>query len=120
MVAPSRGRIIVDTNFPYYDKPVTVDGYGVYVVFKTRQWCWAHILREAKDAGKTSRQAHALYDTLKKKFLFANPLADGGIGVTLPYDTLKKKFLFAKGLGHHHRRRRRRRTIPGSSSTTCW
>ncbi len=62
------------THKVYYDKPATVDGYGVYVVFKTRQWCWAHILREAKDADKTSRQAHALYDTLKKKFLFAKGL----------------------------------------------
>ena len=74
LAAPSRARVVVDTNFPYYDKPVTVDGYGVYVVFKIRQWCWAHILREAKDAGKTSRQAHALYTALKKKFLFAKGL----------------------------------------------
>ncbi len=74
LAAPSRARVVVDTNFPYYDKPVTVDGYGVYVVFKIRQWCWAHILREAKDASKTSRQAHALYTALKKKFLFAKGL----------------------------------------------
>ena len=31
------------------DKPVTVDGYSVYVsLFHTRQRCWAHILRDAE------------------------------------------------------------------------
>ncbi len=74
LAAPSRGRAVVDMNFPYYDKPVTVDGYGVYAAFKTRQWCWAHILREAREAGKTSRKAHALYGTLKKKFIHAKGL----------------------------------------------
>ncbi|MCE2509091.1 MAG: transposase, partial [Nitrosopumilaceae archaeon] len=32
------------------DKPVTVDGYSVYLLlFGTLQRCWAHILRDAED-----------------------------------------------------------------------
>ncbi len=32
------------------DKPVTVDGYSVYLsLFRTLQRCWAHILRDAED-----------------------------------------------------------------------
>ncbi len=74
LAAPSRGRAVVDMNFPYYDKPVTVDGYGVYAAFKIRQWCRIRILREAREAGKVSRQAHALYVALKKKFIHAKGL----------------------------------------------
>ncbi len=35
------------------------------------QLCALHILREAKDAGRTSRQAHASYVALRKKFIHA-------------------------------------------------
>ena len=35
-------------HFPYYDKPITCDGYPAYNVFHTRQRCWAHILRESE------------------------------------------------------------------------
>ena len=45
--AVSRGAPVLDHTAPYYSKPITCDGYVVYKSFKTRQWCMAHIIREA-------------------------------------------------------------------------
>ena len=44
----TRGAAEIDCHFPYYDKPITCDGYSSYSVFHTKQRCWAHILREAE------------------------------------------------------------------------
>ena len=44
----TRSAAEIDCHFPYYDKPITCDGYPAYNVFHTRQRCWAHILRESE------------------------------------------------------------------------
>ena len=44
----TRGAAEIDCHFPYYDKPITCDGYAGYNVFHFRQRCWAHMLREAE------------------------------------------------------------------------
>ena len=42
------GAAEIDCHFPYYDKPITCDGYSVYNVFHTRQRYWTHVLQEAE------------------------------------------------------------------------
>ena len=44
----TRSAAEIDCHFPYYDKPITCDGYQAYNVFRTRQCCWAHMLRESE------------------------------------------------------------------------
>ena len=48
----TRGELVLSTYFSgLVDKPVVVGGYAVYPgFFKTIQWCWAHILRDAEAA----------------------------------------------------------------------
>ena len=43
----TRSTAEIDCHFPYY-KPITCDVYPGYNVFRIRQRCWAHILREAE------------------------------------------------------------------------
>ena len=38
----------MELHCPHYEIPIVVDGYRVYQKFKTRQRCWAHVLREAE------------------------------------------------------------------------
>ena len=38
----------IDCHFPYYNKPITCDGYPAHNVFHTKQRCWTHILRESE------------------------------------------------------------------------
>ena len=67
-VIGSRGAIVIDQYYSKCtDKPVTTDGYAVYNMFEIRQRCWAHILRESKDAVICS-QTHLLHENLKTLF----------------------------------------------------
>ena len=60
----SRAAAVLDLHFPYWDIPITVDGYAAYNRFKTIQRCWSHILRDAEfesvDESKT-----ILYEKLR-------------------------------------------------------
>ena len=77
------------------DKPVTVDGYSVYTyLFRTRQRCWAHILRGAEDvciSHPDTPHYRDLYRSLKlvlhrAKEAAARTAAAGGA----PMDTCKQ------------------------------
>ena len=47
-VAGSRGGPVPDLHSPHFHIPIVVDGYAAYNVFKVRQRCWAHVLRDAE------------------------------------------------------------------------
>ena len=47
-VAGSRGGPVLDLHCPHFHIPIVVDGYAAYNVFKVRQRCWAHVLRDAE------------------------------------------------------------------------
>ncbi len=61
------------------DKPITVDGYSVYLsLFSTLQRCWAHILRDAEDvciSHPKSQYYLDLYRSLKSIFHRAKEVA---------------------------------------------
>ena len=67
----TRSAAEIDCHFPYYDKPITCDGYPVYNVFHTRQRCWAHILRESEFImydKKTNQTAAMLHHKLQELY----------------------------------------------------
>ena len=45
-VAGTRGAAVPGEHYPYWDTPLTCDGFSGYNGFKRRQRCWAHVLRE--------------------------------------------------------------------------
>lgn len=49
-LAASRGTAVLEHYCPYTDRPVTCDGYTAYRIFRILQCCWAHMLRESRDA----------------------------------------------------------------------
>ena len=52
VVAASRSAEILRLYFPFFDKPLTADGYAGYALFKTPQRCRAHVLRESLHAAQ--------------------------------------------------------------------
>ena len=67
----TRSTAEIDCHFPYYDKPITCDGYPAYNVFHTRQRCWAHILRESEFImydKKTNQTAAVLHHKLQELY----------------------------------------------------
>ena len=67
----TRSDAEIDCHFPYYDKPITCDGYPAYNVFHTRQRCWAHILRESEFImydKKTNPTAAMLHHKLQEMY----------------------------------------------------
>ena len=48
-VEGSRGEAVLREHFPFFERPLTADGYQPYKnLFGTLQRCWAHISRESK------------------------------------------------------------------------
>ncbi len=43
---------ILDMFFPFFETPLTSDGYPGYLKFRIRQRCWAHETRETRYAAK--------------------------------------------------------------------
>ena len=67
----TRSAAEIDCHFPYYDKPITCDGYAAYNVFHIRQRCWAHILRESEFImydKKTNPTAAMLHHKLQEMY----------------------------------------------------
>ena len=67
----TRSAAEIDCHFPYYDKPITCDGYAAYNVFHVRQRCWAHILRESEFImydKKTNPTAAMLHHKLQEMY----------------------------------------------------
>ena len=67
----TRSAAEIDCHFPYYDKPITCDGYAAYNVFHIRQRCWAHILRESEFImydKKTNQTAAMLHHKLQELY----------------------------------------------------
>ena len=65
IVAASRSAEILHLYFPFFDKPLTADGYAGYALFKTLQRCWAHVLRESLYAAQQrGPPGEALHDRL--------------------------------------------------------
>ncbi len=48
VITRSRGAAVLDIHCPLFDIPIVVDGYAAYNKFKTKQRCWAHVLRDAE------------------------------------------------------------------------
>lgn len=67
-ISPTRGAAVITEHYSQcLGKPITTDGYAAYNMFDIRQRCWAHILRESKDAA-TCPQTQLLHDKLKTLF----------------------------------------------------
>ena len=67
----TRSAAEIDCHFPYYDKPITCDGYPAYNVFHIRQRCWAHILRKSGSImydKKTNQMAAMLHHKLQELY----------------------------------------------------
>lgn len=46
VVSGSRGEAVLHEHFPFFERPLTADGYRPYRnAFGTLRRCWAHILR---------------------------------------------------------------------------
>ena len=56
----TRAALVMDDLAPYYDTPITCDGYAGYNMFKIIQRCWAHLLREAEPRGPGMPEIEAL------------------------------------------------------------
>ncbi len=48
VITHSRGAVVLDVHCPLFDIRTAVDGYAAYNKFKTKQRCWAHVLRDAE------------------------------------------------------------------------
>ena len=62
-VAGSHGMVVLETYFPYYDRPVTADGYAAYKIFTILQRCWSHILREFERYVRTVKKRAGMSQT---------------------------------------------------------
>ena len=92
LALPGRsGNDILPFVMELLDKPVTVDGYSVYLhMFKILQRCWAHILRDAEDVCISHRDIpyyRELYRSLRMIFhrakeVAARTAAAGGADMT--------------------------------------
>jgi len=61
----SRARNEINELIPGYTGVLVSDGLSVYADFKSRQRCWAHLLREAKDSAAKNEEIAVQYHRLK-------------------------------------------------------
>lgn len=69
-VEKSRGRNVLQQHFDSFTGVAVCDGWAPYKIFKTRQRCWAHILREAKYYFKKleTDNSESLYVSIQELF----------------------------------------------------
>ena len=63
-VAASRAEAVLREIFPFFERPLTADGYRPYRnLFKTLQRCWAHISRESESQVRIARERSGVSST---------------------------------------------------------
>ena len=87
LIRNSRGSKILKEVFGnFFDGILNSDCYSAYSKFKAREYqkCWAHVIRDAKDLAKNSKEGEELYKMLSNMYKSISEIKGKGRENTLP------------------------------------